>query len=416
MIRWTGIEVAALRAVHGLSQVDFAAKAGIADRTVGYWEQGKATAVLSPRFADMMETLLDWLDEEPQQRFYRAIGFRSDGTPMPLDQDTVNCAADSVAFAEWVANDDPGLIVTNLADQLASIAQRFVYSAPQPLLHELATLRDRVKKALCTQPSLHRKRELLFLAGVSIELLAQVTDNLGDATSAMEHAMAAELLARKAGHDGLRAWSAGTRALIAEWNNNPSAAMQFAREASTWAPPGQHQVRLAALEARCCARLGRTTEARAAIHRAERAADNADTTDELAAFGGSMRFPTTKLAYYIGSTYRLIQDYPQAEQWALDAITGYTSGPEESRSYGDEAIARTDVAIARILTGAVDGACEILVPVFTLQPDQRIYPIVDGMNAVDGALHTTRDVNASIARNLSQEIAMFTANELPALR
>lgn len=414
MIRWTGVEVFELRKTYGMGQEEFGHRAGVGPRSVGYWEQNGRAATLSARTAGLMQRMLQKLDEHRRLGFYQALALRPDLGP---DQSLSSCAAESLAFAEWVASSDTGqLTVESLATQLSSIARKFVHSPPGPLLIELQALRNRVESHLRAGPALRRTRELLFLGGIAVELLAQITDNVGDSVSAMQHAMAAEVLASEAGHDGLRAWTIGTKALIAEWNNDPAAALEFARAAAVWAPHGQPRVRLAALEARCAARLGRANDARAAIDTAVRAAESANTTDELASFGGSLRFPTTKLAYYIGSTYQFIQDYPKSETWALEAIDGYSHGPAEERSYGDEAIARTDVAIARITRGAVDGATEILKPVFKLKPDQRIYPITDGMTAVDNILLATHDLTAASVRNLSEEIEVFKAAKFPTLR
>ncbi|WP_406239945.1 hypothetical protein [Nocardia sp. NBC_01009] len=280
---------------------------------------------------------------------------------------------------------------------------------------ELGGLRDKIRRALQAGPPPRQARELLFLAGVTIELLAQITSNLGNPFSAMQHALAAESLATQAGHDGLRAWTLGTQALIAEWNADPGSAIEIVRRASQWSPAGEHQIRLAALEARCAARLGRRDEALTAVARALAAAEATPNSDEVVAFGGSLQFPT-KLAYYLGTTYRLIGEPADAEQWAQQAVDGYTRGPDKDRSYGDEALARADIAIVRITNRAVEGAREILAPVFALPPGQHIHPVAEGLRAVDNSLRATDDAKALIARTLSEEIAMFTTAQLPAPR
>ncbi|MGV9836494.1 helix-turn-helix domain-containing protein [Nocardia niigatensis] len=414
MVKWTGVEVLALRRVYGIGQEQFAHLANVSPRSVGYWEQNGADAVLSARSAGHMQAMLNRLDEHRRVEFYRSLSLR---TALGHSQKLSNCAAESVAFAEWVAATDSGqLQVESLTTQLSSIARRFIHAPPGPLLLDLQELRNRVESHLRAGPALRRTRELVFLGGVAVELLAQITDNVGDSISALQHAMAAEVLACKAGHDGLQAWAIGTKALIAEWHNDAAAAWMWTGEAAESAPPGEPRVRLAALQARSAARLGRIHDARDAIHAAVKAADSTGTADELVLFGGSLRFPTTKLAYYIGSSYGLIQDYPQAERWALEAITGYESGAADERSYGDEAIARTDVAVARIARGAIDGAAEILRPVFKLQPEQRIYPICDALTQVDTMMRTNHCAGSAPAKALSQDIEIFTATKLPTLR
>ncbi|MEV6138193.1 hypothetical protein AB0L63_19435 [Nocardia sp. NPDC051990] len=324
----------------------------------------------------------------------------------------------SLALAEWASNDHAGqLTVDSLASELSRIAQQFVHAPPRPLVAELDALRDTIRRALHTGPPPSRARELLVLAGVTIELLAQITSNLGNPVAAMQHARAAESLAARAGHNGLRAWTIGTQALITEWNTNPGSAIEIARRASQCSPTGEHKIRLAALEARCAARLGRRDEAANATTEALATAETAsDSVDDVGAFGGSLRFPTTKLAYYLGTTYRLLGEADNAEWWSQKAVDGYTRGREQDRSYGDEALARADIAIVRITGRAIDGAREILAPVFALSPAQHIHPVAEGLRAVDNSLRATRDANAPIARTLSQEIDVFTSTQFPPRR
>lgn len=85
-------------------------------------------------------------------------------------------------------------------------------------------------------------------------------------------------------------------------NADPGSAIEIVRRASQWSPAGEHQIRLAALEARCAARLGRRDEALTAVTRALAAAEATPNSDEVVAFGGSLQFPTPKLAHYLGTT------------------------------------------------------------------------------------------------------------------
>ncbi|MFF0490779.1 helix-turn-helix domain-containing protein [Nocardia sp. NPDC004068] len=317
-------------------------------------------------------------------------------------------AARSLAFADWATGDDADqLSVDSIYYELSRIATSYVHAAPQPLFTELQLLRDQVWQLLRRGPAPERARELMFLGGVAIVLLAQVTDNLGNSIAAMQHALAAERLAQRARHNALLGWAVGAKGLIAEWSGNPSRAIEFARQGAAVAPPGEQRIRLAALEARCAARLGRAEEARAAVGRALAAAEQAGTTDDVTEFGGVLRFSTTKAAYYAGSAFRLIGDHDEAERWADEAITAYRCGPSHERSYGDEALARMDVAIARISRGAVDGASEILGPVLALPPGQRIRPVLEGMRQVDAHL---RGLPGS-GRRLRDEISDFRTPE-----
>jgi len=175
------------------------------------------------------------------------------------------------------------------------------------------------------------------------------------------------------------------------------------------ATAGEQQVRLAAIEARCAARIGRADAAHAAITRSIQAAEAA-AHDELTMLGGALRFPPSEMAYYLGSTHRLLGEHEHAQRWALEAISAYETGPATERSYGDEALARADVAIGRIHSGELDGAKEILTPVLRLPSEQRIQPIADGLRAVDTALSNTHYANDPTTVELSEEITMLTSS------
>ncbi len=317
-------------------------------------------------------------------------------------------AARSLAFADWAT--DAGadqLSVDSLHYEIARIASSYVHAPPQPLFNDLQLLRDQVWQLLRRGPSPARARELMFLGGAAIVLLAQVTDNLGNSVAAMQHALAAERLAERAQHTALLAWADGAKALIAEWSGNPAKAIEFAQQGALVAPPGEQRVRLAALEARCAARLGRAEQVRAAVTRALAAGEQAGDVDDITEFGGVLRFSMTKASYYIGSAFRLIGDYDEAERWANRAITAYQTGPSHERSYGDEALARVDVAIARIAHGSIDGAGEVLNPVLALPPGQRIHPVLEGLRQVDTHLQG----QSGTGRRLRDEISSFRTPE-----
>ncbi|WP_157227516.1 helix-turn-helix transcriptional regulator [Nocardia asiatica] len=72
-MQWTGKQVRALRSAYGMTQCEFAERAGVAERTIGYWEQRGTAARLSARSADLMETLLDWLSPDARRHFDRAV-------------------------------------------------------------------------------------------------------------------------------------------------------------------------------------------------------------------------------------------------------------------------------------------------------------------------------------------------------
>ncbi|WP_051158415.1 helix-turn-helix domain-containing protein [Nocardia carnea] len=334
-------------------------------------------------------------------------------TGLDIDREELAAAArESSQFAEWATGIRGDLDVDQISDELTSIGRQFVSATPLPLVGRLRSLRDDIRTALQAGPAPSRARDLILLGGITIDLLAHITENLGYAAAAERHARAAEAIGIELGHPGLQAWAEGTRALIWEWNHRPAEAMALAAKAAAIAPTGEQQVRLAAIEARCAARVGRAETAHDAITRAIEASE-ATANDEVTMFGGALRFPPSKAAYYFGSTHQLLGEYDQAQRWALAAISGYETGPPAERSYGDEALARADAAIGRIHAGELDGAKEILQPVLRLPSEQRIQPITDGLRAVDTALSSTHYANDKATIQFSEEINMLAPSRHP---
>ncbi|WP_300007468.1 hypothetical protein [Pseudonocardia sp.] len=177
----------------------------------------------------------------------------------------------------------------------------------------------------------------------------------------------------------------GTQALIAEWSRRYKEAVAFARAGQQFAVTTDSCVRLAAIEARALSKLGKPGAAVIAIDRAQRARDQDTGADDLASFGGILTFPFAKQLYYVGGALTTA-GHPDAERLALEAIRLYESGPVEERSYGDEALARVDVATARLNAGDLDGAVAALAPVLELPPAQRIHQLCDGLVRVRSAL------------------------------
>ncbi|MBF6171077.1 helix-turn-helix domain-containing protein [Nocardia blacklockiae] len=400
-----GREVRRLREERGLTVGELAARTNYARQHMARIEQGERlpTSKMAARLDDVLE---------------------ADGALLAVCaaqalQQSLNTAADESAELTRLARYEPvsSLTLDNLAARVSAIAQGYVHKAPLPLVNELLSTRSLIRQALLMGPRPRRARELYLLAAVTMQLLAECTDDLaGDTAAAMKHVSAAESLAADVGHRGLEAWIKGTKALIVEWSPTPGAALSILEDATGWAPPGDHRVRLWALRARCAARVGDIALARSSAARVVAAAEEAAAGDEVNAFGGAMQFPLAKMAYYLGGTYRRIGDHGQAELWALNAIQRYASGPEDRRSYGDEGLARIDAGLARIADNELEGAGDVLKPVLELPPDRRIAPIMEGMRTVTAALRSHRHTDAPVAKSLIEATSAYSTRLTPAVR
>jgi len=317
-------------------------------------------------------------------------------------------AADSLEFLAWAEDDRvPALVLEHISAELRRIAVDYVHRPLPPLFSDLVGLRDSTFRLLRERPHPHQARELFFVAGTVCTLLAHASQNMGQSGAARTQAATAWTCAVQADHSDLRAWVRGTQALIAEWADSYEEALVFAREGQRYARSAESRARLAAIEARTLARAGDPAGAVEAVERASRARDADAVADSLSEFGGLLTFPAVKQLYYAGSTLALAGRYEEAETAALEAIQLYETGPVAQRSYGDEALARIDVAEAGAATDDLDGTSAALLPVFALPANQRIQQIATGLERVRRRLAVPRYTKSRAARELAGDIAAF---------
>jgi hypothetical protein len=295
------------------------------------------------------------------------------GVPVPTPGDirrlVHNSAIQSTEFGEWADSLALGdLALTTLWLRVEEAATGYVHAPMVPIFCELQALRDHLF-GLLGEPDPGQVRDLYMLAGVVCGLMAHASGNLGDLRAAHMQANTALVCAKHADHPTLAAWVYGVRALQCEWNGRPDETLLLTGKAQTALAregvPSTVGVWIAAIEARACARLGRPQAALHAIRRTAEARDKLpaqrEARSDLDRLGGVLSFPMAKQLYYVGSAYRRIGRMAEAEASSMQAITDYARGPAEERSYGDEAIARIDVTIARAsadrpdLEGAMEG-------------------------------------------------------------
>lgn len=317
-------------------------------------------------------------------------------------------AQDSLDFLAWAESDRvPEAVLDHVMSELRRIAIDYVSRPLPPLFADLIGLRDTTFRLLKDRPHPRQARELFFVAGTTTTLLAHASQNLGSSAAARTQAATAWACADQADHNDLRAWVRGTQALIAEWTGGLDQAVQFARDGQRFAESAESQVRLASIEARSLARAGDAKAAIVAVTLATQARDKDTRPDSLSEVGGVLEFPHVKQRYYAGSTLLLAGRHAEAEQAALEAIAMYETGPSAQRSYGDEALARVDVALARAAVDDLDGVDDALRPLWTLPAGQRIQQISDGLDRVRQQLALPRYTGCRISQAVLEDIKGF---------
>ncbi|WKK22181.1 helix-turn-helix transcriptional regulator [Streptomyces olivoreticuli] len=400
----------ALRRHSGLRQEDLARIAG---EQQSYWsklESGTVRLTELPRAIAFLEALGTPAELAP-------LPLRASPTRVPHTTDNstdphitglrlaTEAASSSLAFTEhaMLSNvDDDELEFLSM--EIGRIATAYVHARLTPLFQDLVTVRDRIFGLIQGRQRPSQTRDLFMLAGTTCLLLAHASQNLGDERSALAQVRTAWACAGQADHTGLRAWTRGTYALIAEWSPRARMALKFAEEAAALAPAGESRIRIAAIEARTAARLGDRARALASLDRMYTAREESPVHDELTQFGGLLSFPAAKQKYYTGSVYSLLGDHARAEQLSGEAIREYAAGPPEERSYGDESLARVDIITARLAQGELAQAAELMEEIVSMPTGLRIRQLGNGLGRVEAMLRSP-----AIARNpATRELAELT--------
>lgn len=407
-----------VRRLAGLRQADMAFRTGLSQSFLSLLEQGRRRLTRLDNVAQFLAGIgtPDALIPGPlhdQVRAELAAGGNRPALP-PRNTErahsrsrgashlTADAAFQALRFMEeMAATNVTDLELADLESQVAQQATQYVHTPLRDLFTDMVGTRDQLFRLLKGRQFPRQTQRLYLLAGASSLLLAHASQNLGDEEAALIQLQTAWTLAEHTDSDDLRAWVKGTVALIAEWSTDQQVALEYTQQATQFATGAETRARIAAIEARTAARIGDRNRALQALDDLHRARDLTSRTDELGRFGGILTFPEAKQEYYIGGTYALLGEHTLAEQHSIKALDLYQSGPPNQRSYGDEALARLNIATGRIAAGDTEGAEEQLHILFALPEEQRIRQLADAMDGVAALLESPRCSRSPLARELA---------------
>ncbi|MFD5510748.1 hypothetical protein ACFWIB_23670 [Streptomyces sp. NPDC127051] len=308
-------------------------------------------------------------------------------------------------------------LTADVMEQVHADVQNLATDYPQrplsELLPDLITTQDTIYTLLEQQRRPAQARQLYFLAGVTGGLLAKASHDLADPHAALTQARTAFVCADQADHNGLRAWIRGVQSLVSYWAGRTRESVRYAQSGAEFAAVNSSSVWLPMNEARAHAALGNVNAARAAIERAERAWDlvQEDEVDEL---GGLCLFGRTRQIYYAAEALSWLPSQSSiANDYATRAVAAYEDSSSPEWAFGDQAGARSALAITRIQMGELEGATEAVAPVLDLAPEQRINGIVNATQRVHRALRDSP--LAEDASGLQEQIEAFTRTPLKSL-
>ncbi len=304
-------------------------------------------------------------------------------------------------------------------EQVYDDVRRLAVAYPRhPLSEVLATLvqvQDSTYELLEHRQRPQQARDLYLLAGVVGGMLAKASHDLADPYAAMTQARAAFLCADNADHDGLRAWLRGLQALIAYWAGRPAESVRYAQSGAEYVAEGYGSagVWLSLSQARGLASLGDREGTMHAIRQAEDGWEMFQ-PDQLDEFGGICTFTRSRQIYYAADALSWLPDEAvRAENYSVEAVQAYSDTDSSEWAFGDQAGSHTNLAIAQIARGELDGAYEALDPVLGLPPGRRINGIIHSLRRVNDALRrSTSDADRVV--ELQEGIEAFTRTPVAA--
>jgi hypothetical protein len=286
-------------------------------------------------------------------------------------------------------------------------------------------VRNRIAEALERRQWPRDAAELYLLAGCLSALMASAATNLGHPEAAEELIRSGSACATIIGHRPLLARLRLCAAYAAYWDGHPERSAELARsglqlrtgrpQSGRLPPGGQSVAQLYLFAGLAAARLGDADGGELAIAAARdaRERDQCERGDELLEIGGEFGFSHATQLYYAGFI-RSESGRGDAAAELAGAVARYEAGPEpgEQHSRKCEMLARTELALARLRGGALDGAAAALVPVLALAPAERTAVEGQRLSVIAAELAHPIYRGSAPARDLAGALACF-ARDLP---
>jgi hypothetical protein len=331
-------------------------------------------------------------------------------------RDVVLDAARSSAMLR-ASVETPGISQFAMSDarqQLYRLATDYALTSDlAPILCDLVELRDELHTAL--RGRRHHPddtRDLYVLLGAACVLLGSISHDLSEPLAGMTQATTAETFAQLSGHRGLLTWAYCTKAMIASWWAIPAEVLYHADKAQAMGAVGISAIRLAGLQARALAQLGRRTEAIAVLHAAHDQRDRFGEHDDLRELGEVFTFPLPRQHYYNATTHLHLGNWAEVEQETTTV----------SRLYGTPTIGqawpvtltltRIYQAQARLQKAGPEGAFDAVRPVFDIPVKLRLPQTSQALNRLRNQLQSKPFAALPAAHDLSEAIGSFQSSTM----
>ncbi|WP_243706233.1 hypothetical protein [Micromonospora sp. KC721] len=412
MDQWTGRRACALQAAAGMTNERFAGWLGIAVRTVAYWHSRPET-VPGNANQELLNAAFDRLSDAVRSRFLQSVsdaekdrGSVSSGTVVG---DVVSDAADAIAndsllSSIGVPHDSIEALQQDMAllSRSGGMAAFDMFSAARRLRDEARALAERTRRP-------GDLADLFVVIGQGTSLMASTAFDLGHWNESAALARAATQYADLAGHASLKAWTYGLQMTLANWRNEPDAALSYFSRAMRAAPEGEPKLRLRHIASRSHALLDDPESVAAVLQAAQRDREAAEgRPDELAtSTGGEFAFGDARAAACAAAAWLDLRNGDQAARYARDALRVYEALPAARRPYSQINGTHIDVAAAHLHMRDKDGAAEALRTVLDLPSHKRNVSLTGRLARIERLLNEAPWSGDADAQQLAERISVW---------
>ncbi len=324
-------------------------------------------------------------------------------------------AHDASEHAERAEQRDIGdATLEQLRSDVIRLSHDYMTGEPFGLFQEMRRVRDRMYAALDRRLWPRDETDLYLLLGCLNCLMAVAASDLGYPHASDELIRAAWAYAIVIDHGPLKAKLRLDLSSNAYWSRRPRQARDLAESGLRYLAAGPTAAQLHLKYGRAAAMLGDADIARRAISEAWDARELPN-QDDLLQLGGEFVFSRASQHYLAGSTLLEISDAEHDAIAELERATElYAAGPEEGEDhgFGMQMLAHSNLALARLRVGELDGARPALGPVLALPPGKRIDPLPQRLEAVRTELAAPRYHGSASADELAEEIEDFNRDTI----
>jgi hypothetical protein len=293
------------------------------------------------------------------------------------------------------------------------LSREFQTGEPLPLFLEMRRVRGRMHDVLDRRMWPRDAAELYLLLGGLNDLMAMAAYDLGYPQAAEELLRAGWVYAIAIDHQPLMALLRQGFASILAWQQ-PQRCRQYADDGLRYLSAGPVAAALYLYQARAAARLGDVGAAYQAVANAGEARER-EQHDDILDIGGEFVLSRATHHCYAGWAFLEVPGAADEAARELERATElYMGGPEagETHGFGLEAIARINLATARLRSGAVDAAIDALQPVLALPIQRRILDLPQQLTAVRAELAAPVFRSSPPAHALDEQVEEFSRDTI----